>query len=280
MFTAIIAAIFGAGGDITNKRLLGELKLPAREYLPFVFLILSIISFFLAPLNFHFDTRALSFGYIVLFLFMVACAAIWNMLLAKSLKSEPLHEYESIILLVPMVTVILASVFLPAERNAGAVIAGLVSSGALLYSRFRNHHFQITKNVRRTALAVLLIALESISLKVLLDFYSPSFLYFIRVLLLAGIFFYYYRPDFKILSVKPVLRGLILSAICGTGVMVLKYYAFSNIGVVKTTIILLLSPVITFAASYYYFGEHRNFRRDMTCAMIVIACIIFSALAG
>jgi drug/metabolite transporter (DMT)-like permease len=278
MIQAIIAALFGAAGDVTNKKLLGELKVKPGEYLSFVFLFITIISLFLSPLNFHLDSRAFALPYIALFLLMVGVAVAWNLLIAKSLQSEPLHEYESIILLIPLFTVLLASVFIPGERNLAALIAGLVSSGALLFARFKNHHFVITKNVKRTGLAVLLVAIESICLRFLLDFYSPTLLYFIRVLIMSTAFLIYFKPDFGILKIQPILRNLIISAFCGTGLMVLKYYGFQQIGVVRTTIVLLLGPITTMAASYFYLGEHRNFKRDAICAAVVIACIVFAGM--
>ncbi len=278
MLQAILAAISGSGGDISNKYLLARLKLPVKDYLPFIFSILTILSLFLIPVNYHLDHQAFSFKYIILFLIMVACAALWNILLAKSLQTEPLHEYETIILMVPLATVLLAAVFLPVERNFHIFIAGIASSLALFLSRIKKHHFQVSKSAKRTLLAVVLIAIESVALRQLLNFYSPPLLYFIRVLILAIVFFTIYKPDMKLLLIKPIVRSLVISAMFGTGVMILKYYAFQQIGVVLTTMILLLTPIITYLASYFYFNEHRNFKRDIVCAAVVVLCIIYSTL--
>ncbi len=278
MLQAILAAISGSAGDVSNKFLLSKLKIPVKDYLPFIFSILTIISLFLIPVNYHFDGQALSFKYILLLLLMIACAATWNILLAKSLQNEPLHEYETIILMVPLITVLLAAVFLPVERNLHVFIAAIVASLALFLSRIKKHHFQASQNAKRTFMAVILIAIESVALRQLLNFYSPPLLYFIRVLILAIVFFIIYKPDFKILLEKPIVRGLILSASFGTGVMVLKYYAFQQIGVVQTTMILLLTPIMTYFASYFYFKEHRNFKRDIICAGVVVLCIIYSTV--
>ena len=278
MLFAIIAAISGAAADVTNKILLGKLKLTLREYLPLTFIFLSASSFLLLPLGAHLDSRGLALPYMLLFIFMLFCAITWNTLLAKSMQTEPLHEYEAIILTVPFATVLLATVFLPAERNLVAILAGLVASGTLLAFKFKNHHLALSKSAKRTMLAVLFIACEAVSLKVLLDFYSPILLYFIRVTILAIYFYWRYRPDFKILQFKPARLGLILTAIFGTGIMVLKYYAFMQIGVVLTTLILLLSQVLTYVASYFYLKERRNFRPDLYCAGIIIVCIIITVI--
>jgi len=279
MFTAILAAIFGAGGDVTNKHLLGRLKLPHKEYLPFIFAFLSIVSLLVVRINFFFSPQALSFWNIILLIVMIATAATWNVMTAKSLETEPLHEYESIILMSPLVTVVLAAIFLPAERNFSVFIAAVIASGALMFARYRHEHFEVTKTARQTFFAVVLIAIESVIITHLLHYYSPALLYFIRCTVITVVFFIKFKPDFRALQAKPIVKGLALDSLFGTGVMVLKYYAFRSLGLMETTIILLLSPLLTYAASYYYFGERRLFRRDLICAVVVMGCIIYALVA-
>jgi drug/metabolite transporter (DMT)-like permease len=277
MFLALIAALSGGCGDIANKILLARFKLALRQYLPLIFMILTVISYFLIPINYKFvQEEALRWSNIAIFLVMVTAATVWNTLLAKSLQSEPLHEYETIILTVPLFTVILAAIFFPAERNLHVLRAGIVASLVLLLFKMKKHHLSLSGNARRTALAVVFIAVEVVCLRHLLNFYSPSLLYFIRVALLALIFAFIYRPSFR-LELRQWI-GLVAAAIFGTGVMVLKYYAFVQIGVVFTTMVLLLSPFIAYGASYYYLKERKDFRRDFICALIIVACIIYSAI--
>jgi drug/metabolite transporter (DMT)-like permease len=279
MVFAIVAAIFGGLADIVNKVLLGRLKMPVKDYLPIVFVFLAIVSFCLIPINFHFDREALTAGSLAVLLIMIVAAISWNYLLAKSLQIEPLHEYETIILTVPFVTVALAAVFLPEERQIHTFVAGLIAGLAILFFKFKKHHLHFTKSAPRTALAVVLIAIEVICMRYLLDFYSPALIYFIRVSVIALTYWFIFRPDLGQLRYKPYLIAVILTALFGTGVMVLKYYAFVRIGVVITTIILLLSPLLTYAASYFYLKERRDFRPDLYCALVVIGCIIYAMLS-
>lgn len=279
LFTAIIAACFGASGDVVNKYLLSKLKLSLRDYLPYVFILLTAVSLLIIPVGFYFNSDGFNFTYLILFLLMCGSAIVWNVLLAKSMQSEPLHEYELIILTAPLVTVLLAAVFLPEERNFQVILVGIVASLALIFTRIRKHHLVLSKSAKRTFLAVIFIAIEAILLKKLLVVFSPAFLYFCRVLILAIVFYIYYKPKNPVLKFTPVRTGLIVASICGTGVMVLKYYAFRSIGVVETTVILLLAPVLTYLASYFYFKERQNFKRDLACAIVIIGCIIYSTLA-
>ena len=124
MLSAFIAAICSAGIDTTNKFLLAKLKMPLKYYLPYIFAFLVIISglilfFVKSPIG----AGAFSFHYIFLFMLMIAAAVSWNILISESLQTEPLHEYELIILMTPLVTIILATVLLPAERNIHIFLA-------------------------------------------------------------------------------------------------------------------------------------------------------------
>lgn len=278
MFAALLAAIFGGSGDVANKIILGRMKLGAKNYLPLIFLFLTLISLIFLPINYYFSHDALSTWNIIVFVIMLVSAAIWNVLLAKSLETEPLHEFEVIILMSPFITVVLAAIFFPSERNIVTFLAGLISSAVLVISRFSRDHFVVSQTAKRTLLAVAFVAIESVCVKYLLNFYSPALLYFLRVLILTVSFLLIYRPDFTLLESAKNFNILLVTALLGTGTMILRYYAYESIGVVLTTIILLLAPLITYIASYYYFGEKKNFHKDLICAVVIVACIILSLI--
>ena len=277
MLSAFIAAICSAGIDTTNKFLLAKLKMPLKYYLPYIFAFLVIISglilfFVKSPIG----AGAFSFHYIFLFMLMIAAAVSWNILISESLQTEPLHEYELIILMTPLVTIILATVLLPAERNIHIFLAGIVSSLALIAAKMKRHHLILSKSAKRTMIAVFFIALESVLLRQLLVVFTPPLLYFIRVIVIAIVFFWMYRPDASVLKHRAATIGLIIAALFGAGLMILKYYAFVKIGVSKTTIILLLGPVLTYFSSYFYFHERKDFKKDLVAAGIIVICIVYS----
>ncbi|MFA6963297.1 MAG: hypothetical protein WC227_01090 [Patescibacteria group bacterium] len=279
MLFAFLASLLSAGEDIINKIILGKMKLAVQEYLPIAFAFITVISLFLAPIDFRFDSTVLSLPHLLIFVLLLASSTIWNILLAKSMKTEPLHEYEAIILTVPLATVIMAMIFLPGERNTSAIIAGIVSTLALLIFKFKKHHLNFSKTASRTALAVVFIAVEAICIKTLLVDLSPALLYFFRVFFLTIIFHIIFKPNYDILKIKPVRMGLLAASLIGATLMVLKYSAFAEIGVVHSTIILLLAPLLTYLGSYFYFKERRNFVPDLACAGVTIACIIYATLA-
>jgi drug/metabolite transporter (DMT)-like permease len=56
--------------------------------------------------------------------------------------------------------------------------------------------------------------------------------------------------------------------------MVLKFYGFQNLGVVETTLILILGPFLVYFFSTYYFKE-KMFKRDILAAAVVVGCILY-----
>ncbi len=275
MFAALLSAICTASGDVFNKILLGRRKMPLSQYLPAIFIFLALLCGVASVFFFKFDLQlALSVKFILLLLIMIASATIWNILLARGLQKEPLHEYELIILFAPLATMLLASIVYPVERNIHILLAGLFSSLILICSRIRKHHFALSKGARGTLLAIIFIAIEAVVIKELLLAYSPVFLNFIRVSALALTFLIIYKPKPQVeaLTNFPLL---LLASIAGSCVMIFKFIAFSRIGVVETTLILLLGPVLTYLASYFYFEEKKNFKRDALTAAVVIGMIVY-----
>ncbi|MFA7253757.1 MAG: EamA family transporter [Patescibacteria group bacterium] len=275
MFAAFISAISSASNDVMLKTLLGKWKVPLKQYLPGIFILLAICMLAISPFGFQFDgEKAFTLKFILFFAGMIGTAVIWNTLIAKSLQKEALHEYELIILMAPLITMLMAGILFPEERESKAFIAGVVASVALAVSRIRKHHLVFSTSAKGTLLAVFFMGVESIFVKELLVVFSPVLLNCARVIVIAIVFLYIYKPSFKNIAPKNV--GLMaVSAVFGAMIMVAKFTAFKQIGVVQTTLILLLGPVLTYAASYFYFKEKKNFMRDALAAAVVIIAIAY-----
>jgi len=275
MIEALIASIGYAGGIITDKTILSKYKVPVGVLNPVVFIFLAIITAVFLPIygrfNFH---DWLDLKVIILFGVMIVTAVIWNILSARGLQKENLHEFELIMLLTPLATIVMAALFLPSERHIGPLVAGIIASLAFLFSRIKKHHIIFTKVAKWTILGMLLASFESILIKLLLPYFSPVTLYFVRVLIVAIIFMLMYRP--KILEMKKEAFALmIISAIFGVMQMVLRYYGFQNLGVVETTMVLLLGPILVYTFSYLFFGEKKFFLKDAFTAGIIVVCILY-----
>ncbi len=274
MFAVIVASLGYAGGVVADKFVLSKYKVPVMRFLPLQFIWLSIVTaIFLTrwgsvDLNLIFNWK-----YIVLFVLMIVIAVNWNVLYSQGIQKEDLHEFELIMLLSPLVTIIFATIFLPAERNWSVFIPGIIATGALLATRFRAHHVRISKVAWRTLIAMVLMSLESIIIKELLGALSPVALYFARTTIIAIVFLLMFKP--KLLEMHRNAFALaILSAIFGVVQMVLKFYGFQSLGVIETTMILVLGPFLVYLASSMFFKEHL-YKRDLFAATVVVLCILY-----
>ncbi|OQB06231.1 MAG: EamA-like transporter family protein [bacterium ADurb.Bin212] len=274
MLNAIIASIGYAGGIVTDKILLSKRKIPLFRFVPMLFVFLAIFTAILLAKwgSVNLDLL-LTPKYLFLVIIMVATAVTWNILYYRGIQQEDIHEFELIMLLSPMVTIILAEIFLPQERNWQTFLAGVVASLALLLTRFRHHHVQIGKIAWMTMLAMFLMSIESIFIKMLLDVLSPVSLYFLRTTILAIVFVFAYRPKMLGFS-KSSFFLLLLTAMLGVVQMVLKFYGFDKLGVTETTMILVLGPFLVYFLSFFWFRE-KLFKRDVFAFIVLISCILF-----
>ena len=269
MIEAIIASIGYAGGVVCDKVILSRYRVPVMRFIPLLFIWLFIITGLFLPVFGGVKTELLTeVKYIGLFALMIVVAVIWNIYYYRGIQKEEIHEFELIMLLSPLFTIILAEIFLPAERDIRVFLAGVVASVALILTRFRHHHVKIGITAWQTMGAMILMSFESILIKELLGVFSPVTLYFVRTLFIAGVFIVAYRPKLFAIS-KGVYALTIISAMLGVVQMVLKFYGFATMGVVETTMILVLGPFLVY---FFYASSFKEklYKRDIFAALVVI----------
>lgn len=277
MFSAILASIGYAGGVVVDKIILSLNRISTRIFIPLLFAFLAGITLIFVPFLGKLDFSKLTLWYAALFIAMLVVAVIWNIYYYEGLQKENLHEFELIMLFSPIATIIFAEAFLPSERNLGVFIAGLVASAAFLFSRLKSHHLAISKTAKGTILAMVLISFESVLIRLLLDVFSPVILYFLRTLVITAVFYIMYKPKLSTVPAK-MIWATALSASFGVLQMVLKYYGFKSLGVIETTMILLLGPFLVYTFSYFYFQERFHYKKDIYCAIVVVLCILYTTL--
>jgi drug/metabolite transporter (DMT)-like permease len=92
--------------------------------------------------------------------------------------------------------------------------------------------------------------------------------------MVAIAFLIIYKPNLQKLS-KESYAMIMVSSILGVIQMVLKFYGFQSLGVVETTMVLLLGPIFVYAFSYFFFGEKKLFLKDALAAGVIVSCIIY-----
>ena len=274
MFQVFLAAFGQAGGIILDKIALTRRQMEVHVFIPLAFMFLFLLSGILFPFLGFVKIELLSVQYILLFVLVIVLAIVWNIFYYKGVQAEKLHEYESIIMFQPLLTIALAALFYNNERNIYILIAAVIGAIALIYSRAEKKHIDFSQGSSYLLIAVVLMSVELILTKPLLSIFSPVAFYFFRTLIMFVFFYVYYRPHLS--RVSPTNIWLVLtSCIFSTTQMVSKYYGFESLGIVYTSLILMLAPILVYIISTIWMHERIKFR--LTAATIIILlCVVYT----
>lgn len=279
MAPIIISVFANTANVLLDKFILAKQRMKVRDYIPLLFAFLFLITFAsllipgLGAINLILASNQ---QFIFYFILMILLAIIWNIFYYQGLQEERLVEFELILMLTPLVTVLMVTLFFPEEFKAPVFGAALVGSLTLFLSHLRKHHFEFDKYAIQLVLAVVLIAMETMVQKELLNIYSPALLYAARTGLLALFFAIYYRPNAHHFH-RPEFRLVFWSAFLGSVGMVTKFYGFQTLGVTYTTLLLLLVPVLV-AWSDARVNKTPVSHRTLLAFVIILGCVIYATL--
>ncbi|HUD20834.1 MAG TPA: DMT family transporter [Candidatus Saccharimonadales bacterium] len=277
MLYALIAAVTDAGGLLLDKIILARERVTLRVYLPILFAFVFILTAVLWPTLGRVDWELLRLtNTMFLFLIMIVTAIAWNVLFYQSVQRENVQQHELVVMTAPLVTVVLAAVFFPEDLNYKVLILAIIASLALIFAKGGRQHFALNRTSYNTLLGVVLMSVESIIAKELLYTFTPVALYASRTFFLALFFFFYYRPQLGRVEVKHYWM-IFWSALIGVVSMLTKYYAFSDLGVVYTTMIGILAPVLVFFLSWEILHEKVRFRMILG-SLIVLVCVALATV--
>lgn len=269
-----VAAISDALGLTLEKIALGKNKMAVSLYLPLLFLFIFVVSAVLTPFLGAFDYNLVfQTKYVVYFILMILLAVTWNYLSAQSIQKERLHEHEMILMLQPGAIILLASVFSPVHTDTKVLIASLVAALFLIISRIKRGHFDFSQYSLNMVIAVFLMAVESLVINELLKAYSPVSLYALRTGFVFLFYLIYFRPKFYEES-KENYRLVFGSALLGTICMIARFYGYKDLGIVPTTVVLIISPVLLYLISARYFKEKLNLRTILSF-VVILGCIAY-----
>jgi drug/metabolite transporter (DMT)-like permease len=278
MLAGIISTITQAFGVTLDKVILSYRKIPVKDFIPIVFFFLSLFTipalFFKGGINWQ---ELLTLKYIIFYFLMIIIAILWNVLYYHGVRSERVQEFELILMLNPLIVILLATFFFPMERNLQIIIAGIIASFALIFAHLKREHLVFSKAALWLIICVILMSVETILHRVLLNFISPASLYFSRTLILLIFFTLFYRPN--VFGLNKTSIGLIaLNGFLGAIQFVARFYGYRDAGVIITTLILTSAPILVYLAAYFYFKETIK-KRMIFAGLIILACIIWATLA-
>lgn len=277
MIAPFLAVLAGAAGMVVDKIAISKRGIQLRYFIPFLFLYLffftALTTPFLGSVNWF---LLLSPEFLLLFLVLISLAVTWNIFYYESLQKETLAEFESILMMAPLVTVALSWVFFPETWDMRVGIAALVGTSALVWSHWEKHHLALSHYSLNLIVAVVLMATEDIiATEFLRDgVFSPVSLYAIRTFVLFAFFFAYYRPNIKRMN-KSQLNIISLAGLMGAAYMVFRYYGFKQLGVPYTVLVTVAAPMAIYMASATVLHERMKVK-VLASAAIIAGTIVYA----
>lgn len=274
MFNALLSSFSNATEVILDKTIMSKEKVAFVPFMSlgmfFVFLITSALFPFFGKI----DLKAFTPEYLLPFAAIIVIASLYNYLYFYSLSHENVTEVEPFAMTHSIIAVVLATIIYPSERDSFVFILAIIAAAALILSRIEKKHVTFDRH----ALAMLgfagLFAVESLFLKKLLLVYSPVALYGFRTGVLTLIFFVFLRPGIAKIQSKKV-GSIFFEAIVVSLQYITLYFAYSKIGLVRTSLIITLGPALVFLFSFIFLKEKIVLKKILADA-VIFACVVAS----
>lgn len=272
IYLPIIGSFLEAAGVIIEKKLLKRHNY--KDYTTYIFagivlVLLPFIYFF-----YSIDKAAFSLINILLFALVVLTSVSANILIFYSLKREKVTEIEPIWIMQPLFTIILAFIIFQSERNWNLIALALIASVTLVLSHVKKHHLKFDKYIWAAIIGCFLFSVELIASKPILQYYNPFMFYFLRCFFILAICYALFRPNGKDLNKKSIWMILFLGAMWAIYRSIV-YYGYETIGVVFTTTLFILSPVLMMIFASIFLKEKLKMR-NVIATLIILACVIAS----
>ncbi len=280
-YIPIIGALALAVGTILQKTVLKRKRIDIKLYHVLEFLAIVAV---MIPLIFFFwniESEAFQLKNILIFSVVIVFSIFANLFMFYSMKWEKISSLEPAKILEPLFVIILALIFsfifgeTLYDRNLNILIPSLIAGVALTFSHIKKHHLTFNKYFIAAVLGSLFFAFELIISRLILDFYSPLTFYFLRCSSILLISFALFRP--KIKKAEKIKWHIIFIGIVLVIYRVVVYYGYQNLGIMFTTLMIMLTPVFIYTFARIFLKEKLNWKNILSAA-VIISCIVYVLL--
>jgi drug/metabolite transporter (DMT)-like permease len=279
VYLPIVGAFLEAVGMILEKKILKRKNFDFRNYTTYEFLAIVVVMLPMLYFVWGVDAAALEWKNLAIFLAVVLISVLANLLIFYSLKREKITEFEPVWLMQPLFTIILAFIFFASERKWGVVVLALIASISLVLSHVKKHHLSFDRYILAALFGGLLFSLELVISRFILNYYSPFSFYFLRCLLIFVITFAIFRPNFKPLKEKKASFMILLVGLTWMFYRAIIYYGYLTRGIVFTTTLFILSPVLMFLFAIIFLKERPDWKH-IVATIIILVCVVATILLG
>ncbi len=279
-YLPILGAVALAAGTILERLVLMKKKISVTLYQTAVF---SAIVISLLPLIYFFwklESGAFSSVNVLIFALVIFFSMLANFFAFYALKGEKLNNIEPARVMESLFVIFLAIVFSfffgeeLYQKSAKIVVPALIAGFALIFSHIRKHHLSFNKYFLAAVLGSFFFATELVISRLILDFYSPISFYFLRSSAILLFSFLIFRPHFGKLTTKVRWQIFITGAIW-MSFRVLVYYGYLQVGIIFTTLLIMLGPVLVYVFAHIFLKEKMNWR-NFAAAIVIVGAIVYS----
>jgi len=282
IYFPIIAAIALAGATVFEREILKRKSISIEKYLILGTLVMILI---MTPLLYFFwkiEPPAWELKNIFIFILIIISSVLANMFTFYSVKGEKINNLEPAKMLEPLFTILLAllfSVFIKGmyESNTKIILPSVIAGLTLIISHVEKKHLKINKYFLSAILGSLFFAFEIVLSMLILNFYSPITFHIIRCIGISIIVMLIFKPKLFPTNKKLKLH-IILVGIIWTAYRIITYYGYIKIGVISTTLILMMGPIFIYTFAKIILKEKIN-TRNIISSVIILACVAYAILA-
>ncbi len=283
IYLPIFGALAFATLTLMEKIILGKKKINSQTFVSATFLATIIVMLPFIYFFWKLDAQAFELKNLFIFFLIIISSLTANLLLFFAIKWEKITTLEPAIILEPLFTILLALVFsfifgtILFQRNFNVIFPAIIASLALVFSHIKKHHLDFNKYFLAAIGASFFFALELVLTKLILDYYTPISFYFLRCLSIFIVAFFLFRPKLSAINTKIKWQIFVTGALW-VFYRVMVYYGYIQLGVIFTTLLLLLGPVFVYAFARIFLKEKLD-KRNILAAIVIIACVLYAILA-
>lgn len=266
----LLAAFNEAFGIVVDKLVLTKGKVPVVIFTVVQFFFLSTLSALTLPFLGRIDPTAFSLVNLGLLLIMISLAVTWNLMYYQSIQAESVERLEVVLLTYPLITIGISAIIFVQERHIQTLIAALIASLALIVAHLDHRKIRFDRYELVLILAVILMAVEAVIIKLLVQIWSPAALYTVRTLAVFLVVLAATRPTVRGIKLSTMVLIFITGA-AGVIYKIIQFTGFERFGIVYTTLILILSPVFVLLLDRIILHGKIHLKQIIAMVVIVVA---------
>lgn len=271
-----LAATLDAVSFIASKSFLRRYgRLTYKEYNWMVFLGILVALFISAQLFDQFPHWLLISKSWLPLMALGLLGAVGNVLFSRSFEQERIASIEPFVVFRPLVVILIASIFFPAERDPIVYAAIAIAGGLLAWANVRHKRLPFNRSLVFIMLSWITGAFEVMLTVHLLQFFPPIALYMLRCIIIFILITFISRPNFKYIQPQHFPPTFFLGVLAVSSVIA-GYVALERIGIAPTMFAQVLTPALVYWFSASILKDRWNRKNVIATALIVLLVVAIS----